>query len=159
MAAKKTAKKTAKKSAAKTAKKTAAKSAKKSAAKKTTAKKSTKKAAKSTAKKSPAKKQKPTASKTAKSASATKPTATKPAAAGAGKGGGTRSAEVHMGHLFSLRPRVNMSFKPEDIRTAKQRLEDESYASIPEAARAVADLALEISQGGRPDSRGKLRRW
>ena len=57
---------------------------------------------------------------------------------------------MNLGHLFSLRPRVKTSFRQEDFRAARLSLEDEAYASIEEAARAVANKALELSQEGPP---------
>ena len=150
MAAKKSAAK--KKAAKKKASKKAA--AKKSAAKKGGAKKSTarKAATKKAAAKKPASK-KAAAKKTASKPQVEKPAKEKPAK----KKGAVSASEVHMGHLFSLRPRVNTSFKPDDLRAAKQRLEEEGYASIGEAARAVAELALELSHegGGAPRNKGK----
>jgi hypothetical protein len=50
-----------------------------------------------------------------------------------------------MGHVFSLRPRPNTSFRPGDFATAKHQLQDESYANVAEAARAVAERALELT--------------
>ena len=100
--------------------------AKKSARKKTSPKKasSTKKAGskKTTAKKKPAK----------------KATAKKPATAASSLG-------VNMGHVFALRPRVSTTFRQGDLATAKHQLQDESYASISDAARAVAERALELT--------------
>jgi len=55
------------------------------------------------------------------------------------------SKAVNMGNLFALRPRVNTSFRQEDFFTARRLLEDESYATPEEAARAVAERALELS--------------
>jgi hypothetical protein len=119
----------------KTAKK---KTAGKKTAKKSTAKKSAKKstATKSTAKKSTAKKP------TAKKAAAKKTEAAKPAKSG------VSSLDVNMGHVFALRPRVTTSFKPGDFSTAKHQLEEESYADIHAAARAVAEKALELTHDG-----------
>ncbi|MBW2295393.1 MAG: hypothetical protein JRG94_24260 [Deltaproteobacteria bacterium] len=56
--------------------------------------------------------------------------------------------QVSMGHMFALRPRVVTSFRPDDFRRARQLLADESYANIQEAARAVAERALELTHGG-----------
>ena len=50
-----------------------------------------------------------------------------------------------MGHIFALRPKVPTSFRPDDFRRARTDLRDEGYASIQEAARAVAEKALETS--------------
>jgi len=57
-----------------------------------------------------------------------------------------RAAEVNLGHIFQLRPRVNTSFKPDELRAAKQALEEEGFASVAEAARAVAEKALELNR-------------
>jgi hypothetical protein len=86
-----------------------------------------KKASKKASKKAPAKK------------SGAKKAAQKPAAAT------ISSLSVNMGHVFALRPRTNSSFRPGDFMTAKHQLQDESYASLPEAARAVAERALELT--------------
>jgi len=50
---------------------------------------------------------------------------------------------VNLGHVFALRPRVNTSFPQSEFAKAKAELEDERFASIQEAARAVAEKALE----------------
>jgi hypothetical protein len=55
---------------------------------------------------------------------------------------------VNLGHIFALRPRVETSFRQADFRAARQLLEDEAYASIEEAARAVAEKALELTHAG-----------
>ena len=66
------------------------------------------------------------------------------------------SLDVNVGHVFSLRPRVTTSFKPRDFSAAKQRLQDESYANIQEAARAVAEKALELTRdAGSPTKRDR----
>ena len=113
-------------------KKTAAKAApkKKAAAKKAAAKPKTKTA---TAEKSAAKKA-PAAAK-------------KSAAKKSGSGPSISSMDVNHGHIFALRPRVQTSFRPNDFMAAKRALRDESYASISEAARAVADEALSVTLG------------
>jgi hypothetical protein len=81
-----------------------------------------------------------------------------PAQAGGAGTAGTKvsSIGVNRGHLFALRPRVDTAFPPGDFDTAKHFLRDESYASIEEAARAVAEKALELTHQG--SSRlGKVR--
>ncbi|MDJ0789386.1 MAG: hypothetical protein QNK05_21480 [Myxococcota bacterium] len=99
------------------------------AARKTSAKKTTK---------SPAPKKPKAAAKAPPKGSAKTPAKT--------KGGGEVSAEsVNMGHIFALRPKVPTSFRPEDLRRARSELRDEGYASIQDAARAVAEKALETS--------------
>ena len=52
------------------------------------------------------------------------------------------SMSVNLGHVFSLRPRVTTSFRQADFLTARRLLQDEAYADIEEAARAVAEKAL-----------------
>lgn len=121
MAAKKTAKPTAK-TAAKTAKKTAAKKTAKKAALKAAAKKTEPKAA---------------AKKTAKKTTKKKPAEKK----------GASSLAVNMSHVFALRPRATTSFKAGDFSTAKHQLQDESYADIHAAAKAVVEKALELTHG------------
>jgi hypothetical protein len=69
-------------------------------------------------------------------------------------GQGVSSAVVNMGHLFALRPRVKSAFRQEHFLNARRLLEDESYASVEEAARAVAEKALELSN----DPKRKLGR-
>ena len=67
-------------------------------------------------------------------------------------GQGASSAAVNMGHVFGLRPRVNSAFRQEHFLNARRLLEGGSYASIDEAARAVAEKALALSN----DPKGKL---
>ena len=125
---------------------------KKAAAKKKKAKKkgaaSSKKAApkKSAAKKPAAKKaaKKPATKKVArKKASATASAEQKPAATSSA----ASSTSVTLGHVFALRPRVNTSFRPPDFARAKRALEDESFSTIEDATRAVAEKALELTRG------------
>ena len=66
------------------------------------------------------------------------------------------SMRVNLGHISSLRPRVNSSFRQADFLAAKHLLDEEDYASVEEAARAVAEKALEMTQGG-PPKRGFRR--
>jgi len=118
---------------------------KKASAKKKTAKKAAKK--KASAKKAAPKK---TVAKKKGAAPAAKP---KPAAKAAPKPAiksksGLSSMQVVMGHLFALRPRVGTGFRPDDFRRARQLLADESYSNIQEAARAVAERALDLTRGG-----------
>ena len=68
-----------------------------------------------------------------------------PKSAGKSAKSGISSTAVNMGHIFALRPRVKASFRPDDLLKARRLLDDESYASIEEAARAVANRALELS--------------
>jgi hypothetical protein len=137
MAVKKTTKKTTKKIPKKTVKKTAAK--KKPAKKKATAKKTG-------AKKKAAPKRAATAEKTtakSKAAPASKPIE-EPKEAKKTKGKFS-ATNVNLGHVFLLRPKVSTSFRHADFRTARHLLSDESYASLEEAARAVAEKALELT--------------
>ena len=104
------------------------------------------------------KKAKRTGSK--KKVAAKKPPAssTSSKAKGAGKGkSSVSSLAVNRGHVFSLRPRADASFKQSDFDTAKHFLCDESYATIEAAARAVVEKALELTREG-PVRRGGIRR-
>lgn len=68
------------------------------------------------------------------------------------------SIKVNLAHVLALRPRVSPSFRQADFLTARQLLQDEAYASIEEAARAVAEKALSMTHEG-PSKRGpKARR-
>ena len=130
---KKTTKKPAAKKAAKKAGKKAAPAKKAAAPAKKKAAAPAKKAAAGKKKAAPAKKK--AASSDSKAAPAKKP---------AGKG--EFSAEsVTLGRLFALRPRVNTSFPPAEFMKAKRALSDERDGSVEEAARAVAERALEDS--------------
>ena len=60
---------------------------------------------------------------------------------------GFSSLDVNMGHIFALRPRIETSFRPDDFRTARQQLEDESFKNANEAAQAVVEKALEFTHG------------
>ena len=53
---------------------------------------------------------------------------------------------VNLGHIFALRPRVTTAFPQDAFHKAKDELRDERFGSIEEAARAVAQKALETSQ-------------
>ncbi len=63
------------------------------------------------------------------------------------------SMSVNRAHVFGLRPRVSLTFRQPDFQTAKHLLQDESYKSIAEAARAVVEKALELTRGGPPSRR------
>ncbi len=102
------------------------------AARKSSAKKTTKKAAKATAK-APRKSR-----KTAKKAEVS-------------------VDGVNLGHIFALRPRVTTAFPQDAFHKAKDELRDERFGSIEEAARAVAQKALETSQK-KPGKHGIGRR-
>jgi hypothetical protein len=56
--------------------------------------------------------------------------------------GQVRAADVNLGHVFALRPKVNTSFPKAQFLRARRELVDECYASLDEAARAVAEKAL-----------------
>ena len=69
------------------------------------------------------------------------------------------SLAINVGHVFSLRPRVPKSFRDGDFRKARVLLQDEVYASVEEAARAVAEKALELThEGGSKRGSFKQRR-
>ncbi len=53
-----------------------------------------------------------------------------------------------MGHVIALKPRVKTQFPQGNFLQAKQYLEEESYATIEEAARAVCEKALELTRDG-----------
>jgi len=61
--------------------------------------------------------------------------------------GSVSSMEITRGHIFAIRPRVNTGFPQNDLFEAKRALADEVYASLGEAARAVAEEALSITRG------------
>lgn len=127
--------------------------ARKAASKKTGAKKTAKKAAKKAA----ARKTKPKAKQaSAKKAPAKKKTAASRAAPKSRSG--VSSAQVSMGHVFSLRPRVATSFRPDDFRRARQLLAQESYPNVLKAARAVVEKALELTHEG-PQRSNKSKRY
>lgn len=63
---------------------------------------------------------------------------------------GISSLNVNMGQIIALRPRVSTSFRQPDFLDARRALEDESYDSPDEAARAVAEKALALTQTGGP---------
>ena len=67
--------------------------------------------------------------------------------------GKVSSMSVNLGQIFSLRPRVSTTFRQADFLTARLRLQDEAYANIEKAARAVAEKALELTHEG-PLKRG-----
>jgi len=64
------------------------------------------------------------------------------------------AADVNLGHVFALRPRVAASFGLEHLRRAKDRLAGQTWASLPEAARAVAEKALETAREAPSGRRG-----
>jgi hypothetical protein len=69
--------------------------------------------------------------------------------------GSVSSMDVTLGHVFSLKPRVNKSFRSNDLSQARRALADRVYADLAEAARAVAEEALSITRGAanRPEKR------
>lgn len=75
---------------------------------------------------------------TAKPAATAKPKPERPA-------GAVTASQVNLGHVFALKPRVSTSFKQADFLAARHLLEDESYGSLGEAARAVAEKALALT--------------
>ena len=156
----------AKKKSRKAAKKVGGK--KKSAAKKAGAKRGAGKRANPKKKVAPTRKNKVAAKAKAAPAAAKpavpKPLAAKPAARPAiaspaprpaafvpiAPAGGVSTRDVNRGHLFALQPRVNTSFTPQAFDDARRELSDVRYGTIDEAARAVAERALELSNE-RPD--------
>ena len=118
-------------------------------------------AAKKSAKKSVSAKSPTKAGKTATpKSSGSAPTSGESArsASAKSKRSGIRASGVNMGHIFALRPRATTSFPQRDLNDAKQALADESYSTIEEAARAVAERALEITHdGARPRRRSTPR--
>ncbi|MDJ0868318.1 MAG: hypothetical protein QNK03_19585 [Myxococcota bacterium] len=69
------------------------------------------------------------------------------------------SLAINLGHVFSLRPRVAKSFRDGDFRKARVLLQDEVYATVEEAARAVVEKALELThEGGSKRGSFKQRR-
>ncbi len=69
--------------------------------------------------------------------------------------GGVSAAAVNLGHVFALRPRESTSFRQQDFLAARRLLQDESFGSLEEAARAVARRALALTHDvkGRPGGR------
>ena len=126
---------------------------KKTASKKSTAKKTSVKTApakKTTTGKAAAKK---TTGKTATRESAKKAKETSAgveSAAPKKAKSGVSSMSVNIGHVFTLRPRVNTSYRRADFMVARQLLENENYANVQEAARAVVEKALELTHRGSP---------
>ena len=140
---------TARKTAKGPTKKKAPTRKKASGSKTTAAKPATKAAGKATRKKA-----RPAASEPARKAtpakaageSSGKAAPAKAAPAKAAKPAGKVAAsDVNLGHVFALRPRVSTTFKQSDFLTARHLLQDESWDSVPEAARAVAEKALALT--------------
>ena len=127
---------------------------------------------KATPKKGAASKKKASAkTKKKKKASANKKTTLKPKAATEKKtASGTRSSakktagasistmDVNLGHVFSLKPRVNTSFRQNDFLAAKRALREEKFGSITDAARAVAEEALALTRGDTAGADSKRHR-
>jgi hypothetical protein len=86
-----------------------------------------------------------------------KPTASPKAAPAAEEKTSVVAKDVNLGHVFALRPRISTSFRQPDFLRARELLVEESYASVAEAARAVAEKALELTHDG-PQGRGKKGR-
>jgi hypothetical protein len=62
---------------------------------------------------------------------------------------------VTLASVMSLRPRIHVGFKPSAFADAKRALAEERFASIEDAARAVATKAIEISNDPRQDPFGR----
>jgi hypothetical protein len=105
----------------------------------------------SKAKPKPAPKPRPAAAKPAAAAHApTKPVATPspfpaPAPPPPPAEGEVTAHDVNRGHIFGLRPRANTAFSPQAFENARRELAEQRYATIEEAARAVAERALELT--------------
>jgi hypothetical protein len=132
------------KKSAVTRKKAGAKKKKASAKKKSTAKPNTATRKKATAKKKAA------TSKKAGSGSTSSANET--------AGASISTMDVNLGHVFSLKPRVNTSFRQNDFFTAKRALREESFESIIDAARAVAEEALALTRGDAAGADSKRHR-
>jgi hypothetical protein len=67
--------------------------------------------------------------------------------------GSASSMDVTLGHIFSIRPRINTGFRQHDLFEAKRALIDEVFSNLGDAARAVAEEALAItrSAAARPE--------
>jgi hypothetical protein len=77
------------------------------------------------------------------------PAASRPAPSAAplaAKPGSFSALQVNRGHVFALRPRVETGFSPAAFDEARRELADERYATIVEAARALAVRALELTR-------------
>lgn len=85
-----------------------------------------------------------------------KPLPSTPPRPAARPGGGAAAADVNLGHILALRPRAHAGFKPEAFQEAKRLLANETYATIEEAARAVAEKAVELSNKSGPTPFPKL---
>lgn len=108
------------------------------------------------AKKPPAKKAPAAKRAPAKKAAAKKPAEEKRAAKTGAKG--VSSTAVNRGDVLALRPRVSTTFRQEDFLKARRLLDEESYATLEEASRAVAERALSLSndpKGKRGQKRGR----
>jgi len=124
------------------------KSTKKAAAKKASPKKKAGGKRTATAKKAATKSQPAAGAGAKKDSPVSKPVKTEKAEKKAK--GKVSSMSVNLGQVFSLRPRVSTTFRQADFLTARLRLQDEAYASSEEAARAVAEKALELTHEGPP---------
>ncbi len=151
-------------------KKTAGKRAPKKAATSRNKKKASAKK-KAAPKKGAATKDKISAKNKKNKASAKKETTSKPKAATKKKAGsgGKSSADktisasistmdVNLGHVFSLKPRINTSFRQNDFLAAKRALREETFGSIIDAARAVAEEALALTRGDAAGADSKRHR-
>jgi hypothetical protein len=126
-------------------------SAKKPAAKKTSPKRQGSGKRPATAAKSAPKRKPATKARAEKGGAAAKPASAEKAKKK--RKSSISATSVNLGHVFALRPRVSTSFRQADFLTARHLLQDEAYESIEEAARAVAEKALEMTHEG-PSKRG-----
>lgn len=81
----------------------------------------------------------------AKPKPAPKPAAPPPAPVPPAPAGVVSADEVTLENIFALRNRAHAGFKPNAFQEAKRVLVSERYATIDDAARAVAEKAIEIS--------------
>jgi hypothetical protein len=66
--------------------------------------------------------------------------------------GAVGANDVLLSHVMALRPRIHVGFKPSAFSDAKRALADQRYATLQDAARAVAQKAVEISNEFSPRS-------
>jgi hypothetical protein len=61
--------------------------------------------------------------------------------------GSVSSMDVSLGHVFSIKPRLNTSYRRDDFHQAKIALKDEVYEDLRSAVIAVAKEALALTRG------------
>ena len=95
--------------------------------------------------------------RTARKASSAAKAPAKKAGSAAAKDGGASAEAVNLGHVFALRPRVSTAFPQAEFLKARRELAGETYESIEEAARAVAEKAL-AAANRKPEKHSVRRR-